>query len=155
RSQLPEHVRTAHCRTGSATASRQRRFRHHPASRRHTPVTMSGQPCPRVSVLGAGSWGTALAVLATARADTLLWARNPDLARTIAHDHANPHYLPGTALPTTLKATADFQQAVAHVCSADDDNALIILGVPVAGLASLCQQLAQALTRTPPRGKLS
>lgn len=116
---------------------------------------MSGQPCPRVSVLGAGSWGTALAVLATARADTLLWARSPDLARTIAHDHANPHYLPGTALPTTLKATADFQQAVAHVCSADDDNALIILGVPVAGLASLCQQLAQALTRTPPRGKLS
>ncbi|NYT58005.1 NAD(P)-dependent glycerol-3-phosphate dehydrogenase [Alcaligenaceae bacterium] len=116
---------------------------------------MNTPPRPRVSVLGAGSWGTALAILATARADTLLWARNPDLARTLSQEHANPRYLPDTVLPPTLAATADFQQAIAHVCSADDDNALIILGVPVAGLASLCEQLAQALAQTPPRGMLS
>ncbi|NYT84241.1 NAD(P)H-dependent glycerol-3-phosphate dehydrogenase [Pollutimonas harenae] len=116
---------------------------------------MNGQQRPRVSVLGAGSWGTALAVLASARADTLLWARNPDLAQSIAHDHANPRYLPNTPLPQALNATADFQQAIDHVCNTGRDDSLIILGVPVVGLHSLCHKLAQSLAATPPRGKLS
>ena len=116
---------------------------------------MSIQQRPRVSVLGAGSWGTALAVLATARADTILWARDPDQAHRIAHDHANPRYLPDITLPATLSATADFQQALDHVCNHHADDNLIILGVPVVGLSALCQQLAQALTARPPQGKLS
>lgn len=116
---------------------------------------MNSQQRPRVSVLGAGSWGTALAALAAARADTLLWARNPDLARGIAQDHANPRYLPNTPLPPALKATVDFQQAIDHVCGTGGEGGLIILGVPVAGLEGLCHTLAQALAATPPRGKLS
>jgi len=116
---------------------------------------MSGQQRPCVSVLGAGSWGTALAVLACARADTLLWARNTELAQGIARDHANPRYLPGTPLPPSLGATADFQQAVRHACRAGNDHNLIILGVPVAGLQDICRQLAQVLAATPPQGKLS
>lgn len=111
---------------------------------------MSGPRRPRVSVLGAGSWGTALAVLATARADTLLWARNPDLAHAIEQNHANARYLPNVPLPAALRATANFQQAIDHACGEPDGEGLIILGVPVAGLDGLCRDLARALAGATP-----
>ncbi|HEY9572296.1 MAG TPA: glycerol-3-phosphate dehydrogenase, partial [Pusillimonas sp.] len=53
----------------------------------------------RVAVLGAGSWGTALAALACTQADTLLWARKPELVRAISSEHVNAAYLPGIPLP--------------------------------------------------------
>src|SRR5690606_31459254 len=106
---------------------------------------MSGPQRLRVSVLGAGSWGTALAVLASAQTDTLLWARDPELADAIGQAHTNRRYLPDIALPQALRATADFQQAVDHACQGPDGQGLIILGVPVVGLDSLCTRLAKAL----------
>jgi glycerol-3-phosphate dehydrogenase (NAD(P)+) len=67
----------------------------------------------RAAVLGAGSWGTAFAaILADAGVDTTLWARRPQLAEAIAATGTNPDYLPGIALPPTLKATADAAQAL-------------------------------------------
>jgi len=106
---------------------------------------MSAAPSPlRVAVLGAGSWGTALAALAAGQADTLLWARRSESAAEISGQHSNARYLPGIALPGALRATSDFDAAVAHVCTGGSD-ALIILGVPVAGLAETCQRLAQSL----------
>lgn len=105
---------------------------------------------PRVAVLGAGSWGTALAALATEQADTLIWARRAEVAAEINERHSNARYLPEIALPASLRATSDFDAAIDHVCSADTD-ALIILGVPVAGMAETCRHLAQALAaRTHP-----
>ena len=100
---------------------------------------------PRVAVLGAGSWGSALAALATEKADTLIWARRSEIAAEINERHSNARYLPDIALPPSLRATSDFDSAVGHVCSADSD-ALIILGVPVAGMAEICQRLAQSLS---------
>lgn len=106
---------------------------------------MSASPLRvRVSVLGAGSWGTALAVLASAQADTLIWARDPQAARQIDQDHVNPRYLPGVELPVALRATANFQAAIDHVCQPDGAG-LIILGVPVAGLADTCARVSAAL----------
>jgi glycerol-3-phosphate dehydrogenase (NAD(P)+) len=104
---------------------------------------------PRVAVLGAGSWGTALAALASARADTLLWARDADLASQIDQQHRNARYLPDTPLPQNLRCTADFQRAVDFVAEANagDYSNVIILGVPVAGLADTCDRLALALSR--------
>lgn len=99
---------------------------------------------PRVAVLGAGSWGTALAALATEQADTLIWARRAPVATEINEGHSNARYLPDIALPAALRATCDFDAAVDHVCAADAD-ALIILGVPVAGMAETCLRLAQSL----------
>jgi glycerol-3-phosphate dehydrogenase (NAD(P)+) len=66
-----------------------------------------------ITVLGAGSWGTALAAL-TARHGypTLIWGRNPDQIRAIDQQHENTRYLPGIALPESLKATTDFNAAV-------------------------------------------
>nr|MBA2327949.1 NAD(P)H-dependent glycerol-3-phosphate dehydrogenase [Actinomycetota bacterium] len=49
----------------------------------------------RVSVIGAGSWGTAVAAIACGNADTVLWARRPELAEAMRDRHENPDYLPG------------------------------------------------------------
>jgi glycerol-3-phosphate dehydrogenase (NAD(P)+) len=62
----------------------------------------------RVAVLGAGSWGTAFAkVLADAGGEVTLCARREDLAEEINRSHQNTAYLPGTTLPSTLRATHD------------------------------------------------
>lgn len=97
-----------------------------------------------VTVLGAGSWGTALAALACARADTLLWARDAALARHIGEQRQNPRYLPDLALPDSLSCTDNFDRAVAHACGG---TGLIILGVPVAGLAQTCARLTASLAQ--------
>ncbi len=109
---------------------------------------MSAATLPiRVAVLGAGSWGTALAALATEQADTVIWARREECAAEINTHHTNSRYLSDT-LPAALRATSDFDAAIEHVCSADSD-ALIILGVPVAGMAEICERLAQSLRERP------
>jgi glycerol-3-phosphate dehydrogenase (NAD(P)+) len=60
----------------------------------------------RVGVLGAGAWGTALAhLLASKGFEVRLWARRRDLADAINATRENARYLPGVALPETLRAT--------------------------------------------------
>ena len=100
----------------------------------------------RLCVLGAGSWGTALAALASARSDALIWARDPELARIIDQQHINPRRLPDIVLPPALRATGDFDAALAHVLDGSDpQDRLIVLSVPMAGLADVCLRIAQAL----------
>ena len=98
-----------------------------------------------VLVLGAGSWGTALAALACQRAPTLIWARNADSAAQINELHQLPAYLPTIQLPSQLKATADFTAAMQHVLGDDTQPGLIILGIPLAGLAGICKQITALL----------
>src|SRR5690606_19094321 len=103
----------------------------------------------RLCVLGAGSWGTALAALASAQSDTLIWARDPEQAHAIGQQHANPRYLPDIALPPALRASSDFQAALAHVLDGPAQaDRLIVLGVPMAGLDEICRRIAQALPAT-------
>ncbi len=66
-----------------------------------------------LAVLGAGSWGTALAAL-TARHGhpTTLWGRDPAVVAANDRDHHNPRYLPGIELPAGLRATTDLAAAV-------------------------------------------
>lgn len=69
-------------------------------------------PC---SVLGGGSWGTALAVqLARQGHETVLWDRNPERCEVINREHRNPRYLKTERLPETLRATPDLAEAVAR-----------------------------------------
>jgi glycerol-3-phosphate dehydrogenase (NAD(P)+) len=80
----------------------------------------------KVTVLGAGSWGTTVASLTTALNPTLLWARNPEIAAEINGAHTNTTYLPTATLPRRLRSTADLEEAV---CWAD----LLVVGVPSGG----------------------
>ncbi|MFN8016748.1 MAG: NAD(P)H-dependent glycerol-3-phosphate dehydrogenase [Acidimicrobiales bacterium] len=83
----------------------------------------------RVSVIGAGSWGTTVASLAAHNAPTVLWSRRASLAEQIDQEHENGDYLPGFRLPTQLRATADLEEAVRQ---AD----LLVMGVPSQGFRS-------------------
>src|SRR5690606_26220511 len=72
----------------------------------------SGHALP-VAVLGAGSWGTALAALiARHQYPTTLWGRDAATIDAIDGRHENPRYLPGIALPDSLRATADLASAL-------------------------------------------
>ena len=67
-----------------------------------------------VAVLGAGSWGTALAkVLADRQHRVTLWGRNEAYAQAIERARQNEKYLPGAMLGETLHATSDLRAAVA------------------------------------------
>ena len=75
----------------------------------------------RFAIIGAGAWGTALAiVLRRARRQVSIWARTPAVAATINREHANPLYLPGVALDPGIVATTD----LATAAGADDGEAL-------------------------------
>jgi glycerol-3-phosphate dehydrogenase (NAD(P)+) len=66
-----------------------------------------------VAVLGAGSWGTALAALVARHGHrAVLWGRDADIVAAIDRDHENPRYLPGIPLPATLAATTDLAAAL-------------------------------------------
>jgi glycerol-3-phosphate dehydrogenase (NAD(P)+) len=68
---------------------------------------------PKVAVLGAGAWGTALAkVLADKGNPTLVWSHRPELAEQINAEHVNARYLPSARLPDGLRATGDMQEAL-------------------------------------------
>jgi glycerol-3-phosphate dehydrogenase (NAD(P)+) len=63
---------------------------------------------PSVAVLGAGSWGTALAALIARHGHpTTLWGRDAAIVEAIDARHENPRYLPAIALPDALRATTD------------------------------------------------
>jgi glycerol-3-phosphate dehydrogenase (NAD(P)+) len=67
-----------------------------------------------LAILGAGSWGTALAALAARNGlAATLWGRDEAIAAAIDGAHENPRYLPGIHLPGTLRATTDLATAVA------------------------------------------
>ncbi|MQS14151.1 NAD(P)-dependent glycerol-3-phosphate dehydrogenase [Streptomyces kaniharaensis] len=68
----------------------------------------------RCAVMGAGSWGTAFAmVLADAGSQVTLWARRQELVDAVNTTHENPDYLPGVRLPESVRATTDPAEALA------------------------------------------
>lgn len=87
----------------------------------------------RVAVLGAGSWGTTVATLAATRNPTVLWARDPKVAREVQEHHTNSTYLPGFDLGNRLSATSDIAEAVSPA-------ELLIVGVPSHGFRKVLEQ---------------
>ncbi len=105
---------------------------------------MNGPPARvHVAVLGAGSWGTALATLASSVAPTLLWARDAKQAEAMQRHRHNPRYLTDIQLPADLAISPELSAAVAHACAAPES--VVILGVPVAGLGEAVRHATQAL----------
>ena len=92
-----------------------------------------------VTVLGAGSYGTALAIcLARNGHQVTLWGRNSDDVATLAAERKNQRYLPDVPFPDTLLLQADLQQAVAS-------SAIVLVVVPSHAFADTLQQIKPAL----------
>jgi glycerol-3-phosphate dehydrogenase (NAD(P)+) len=80
----------------------------------------------RLAVVGAGSWGTALAIALAPRFDSVhLWARNRERAAEIARLRENRRYLPGTLLPSHVEVSGDLRLAIAEA-----DIVLIVVPCP-------------------------
>lgn len=92
-----------------------------------------------VAVLGAGSWGTALAVhLARVGHDVHLWARDEALAAEIRVRRSNPVYLPGVALPASVCVSSSVEQALA-------DAAFVVSAIPSHGCRAVMRLAAPHL----------
>ena len=89
----------------------------------------------KVSVIGAGSWGTAIAfVLAENGHDCLLWARRATQSAEINNEHKNSAYLPNISLPNNLKATSNLEEAVSH-------GEIIVVAVPTKAIRPVCSEI--------------
>jgi glycerol-3-phosphate dehydrogenase (NAD(P)+) len=89
-----------------------------------------------ISILGAGAWGTALAVQASVRHAVCLWARDADWVVRTHASRVNHSYLPGVALPASMALSADLAEAIAHA-----QGGLLIVATPMSGLRSTLQAL--------------
>ncbi len=90
---------------------------------------------PRVAVVGAGAWGTTLAVLIGRAEPVILFARDPAAAVRIEADRRNDRRLPGVQLPDAVRATAD----PAELSDAVD---LVVFAAPSSHLRDLVEQTA-------------
>ncbi|MDW8256248.1 MAG: NAD(P)H-dependent glycerol-3-phosphate dehydrogenase [Acidobacteriota bacterium] len=67
----------------------------------------------RVAIIGAGSWGTALSILAARRGHIVtLWSHEPEVAAAIRERRENPVYLPGALVPLQVRATTSLEEAL-------------------------------------------
>jgi glycerol-3-phosphate dehydrogenase (NAD(P)+) len=80
----------------------------------------------RVAVLGAGSWGTAMAAMVGRRVPCSLWARRPELALAAATGRHNPEYLPSLVLPDLVAPTGSLALAL-------EGAEVVVMAVPSHG----------------------
>lgn len=91
----------------------------------------------KIAILGAGAWGTALAISAAPHHQVTLWARDAAQSQALAADRVNTRYLQGIALPSGLQIAGG--QTIFEGVLADQD--LIIIATPMSGLRGMLQTL--------------
>lgn len=97
----------------------------------------------KVAVLGAGSWGSALAkCLSENGHQVILWGNNAEQISHINATHENPEYLKNIVLPHNIVATTDVATALKDV------NAIVIV-VPTNAVRSVCKIIAPYITSNP------
>jgi glycerol-3-phosphate dehydrogenase (NAD(P)+) len=93
----------------------------------------------QIGVIGAGAWGTTLAVkLAAAERPVTLWAHTPQASETLAAARENRDYLPGIIFPPNLRVATDDAYL-------SEPHRLFVLAVPSAHLRGTLRQLGQHL----------
>ncbi len=92
----------------------------------------------RVSVIGAGSWGTAVANLVGAKQPVTLWARRTELTAAINERRENPDYLPGYPLASNITASSDLTETIAA-------TEAVVMGVPSHGYRAVLESLRDQL----------
>jgi len=91
----------------------------------------------RIAVIGAGGWGTALAILWAKQGNEItLWGHNPDRTEKIRRTRENRDYLPGVRLPDSIDVSSD----IAECAGAD----LVVFVTPSTALRSVANQLRSA-----------
>ncbi|MFP6640294.1 MAG: NAD(P)H-dependent glycerol-3-phosphate dehydrogenase, partial [Myxococcota bacterium] len=88
-----------------------------------------------VAVLGAGNFGTCLAMLCSRNAEVRLWTRNPEAAEHIERERSNPRHLSDLVLSDSVHATADLESALRGA-------ELVIVAVPSHSFRSVMQEAA-------------
>jgi glycerol-3-phosphate dehydrogenase (NAD(P)+) len=96
----------------------------------------------KIAVLGAGAWGTAIAITLARRHEVTLWAREAALVEAMRAARRNARYLPGFELPSALGLSADLAQAL-------DGAEMILAAVTTGGLRETLGRLRQAGAATP------
>ncbi len=91
-----------------------------------------------VCVLGAGSFGTCLAMLCARKHDVTLWSRDPAIADAINREHRNPRYLTDFEIPEGVRATSDLGDALAH-------REMVICAIPSHGVREVMGEAAASL----------
>ena len=90
-----------------------------------------------IAILGAGAWGTALAIALSARHAVMLWARDPIQARALEGSRCNARYLPEVTLPEPVGITSSLDRALGEA-------ALAVVATPTAGLRGTLTALRKA-----------
>ena len=95
----------------------------------------------KISVIGGGSWGTALAQVAAANIDeVLIYARDQKVVKTINNQSNNFKYFPDVKLKANIKATNDLEQII-------DFSEYVILSVPTSATRTVMKKIADKLTQ--------
>lgn len=96
----------------------------------------------KIAVLGAGAWGTALAISLAARHEVHLWTRNPAQFAEMAEERANRRYLPGFPFPDAQRVELELELAL-------DQADLALVVVPTAGFRQVVRQMAELGAKMP------
>lgn len=95
----------------------------------------------QITVIGAGSWGTAIALLLADKGYKIrLWARDKELVERINTDRENTYYLPGTVLPENITASADME----YCCSGSE---LAVIASPSHAMRDICTKMSNFVSR--------
>ena len=94
----------------------------------------------KIAVLGAGAWGTALAIAFARRHEVTLWARDPAQVEAMRTSRENARYLPGCLLPEAVRIESDVSAAAGE---------LNIVATPLAGLRDTLRRLRAVDPTTP------
>ncbi len=91
-----------------------------------------------ITIIGAGAWGTAMAIHLAERHSVVLWGRESDIVAEAEKTRKNEMGLPGFILPAALRLTPHFEEAVDHASGSDG---LVVIATSVAGLREMVARL--------------